>query len=163
MSITTAQLVTLKASILAETNPTFIALRQTGATGQMAEWINGTLVPNQAAWLSSASSVALDEGADYSLFDSIVAGKRDAWALFLRYAPRNMTRARNRKVVTDVWGNATAASVAESILIASTRTITRGEGYLGGVVTATTGTVTALRLAWEGAISNDDVVQAVNA
>ena len=162
MPLTTAQLVTLKAAILAETNPTFVALRQAGATGQMAEWLNGTLAPNQSAWLSSASAMALDEGASYSLFDSIIAGKRDAWALFLRYAPRNMTRARNRKVVTDVWGNAIATSVAESILLASTRPITRGEGYLGGAATATTGTVTALNLAWEGAISNDDVVQAVN-
>ena len=162
MSLTTAQLVTLKAAILAETNATFVALRQAGATGQMAEWINGTLVPNQAAWLSVASSVALDEGASYSLFDTIIAGKRDAWALFLQYAPRNMTRARNRKVVSDVWGNAIAASVAESILLATTRPITRGEGYLGGSATGTTGTVIALNLAWEGSISNDDVVQAVN-
>ena len=162
MSLTTAQLTALKAAILAELNPTFVALRQAGATGQMAEWINGLLVPNQAAWLSSASAAELDDGADYSAFDSIVAGKRDAWALYLRYAPRNMTQTRTRKVVTDVWGNATAASVAESILTAATRKITRGEGYLGGVATATTGTVTALKLAWEGLITNDEVVQAVN-
>jgi hypothetical protein len=162
MSITTTQLVTLKAAILAETNPAFVALRQAGATGQMSDWINGTLVPNQSAWLSSASSMVLDEGADYSLFDSIVAGKRDAWALFLRYAPRDITRFRNRKVIVDIWGPAIAASVAESILLVATRKITRGEGYLGGIVTATTGTVTALRLVWEGSVSNDDVVQAVN-
>jgi hypothetical protein len=37
MSITTTQLVTLKAAILAETNPAFVALRQAGATGQMAD------------------------------------------------------------------------------------------------------------------------------
>jgi len=93
----------------------------------------------------------------------VVAGKRDAWAMFLRYAPRDMSKGRNRKVVTDVWGTATAASVAESVLNAATRKITRGENYLGGSTTVGTGTVTARNLSWEGSITNDDVVQAINA
>lgn len=160
--LTTAQLLALKAAILAETAPAFVAFRAQGATGAMAEWINGTLVPNVLAWKSAATATELDEGADYSAFDSVPAGKRDAWAMFLQYAPRDMSKGRNRKVVTDVWGNATAGSIGESVLQAAARKITRGEGYLGGVATGTTGTVTARNLAWEGLIGNDDVVQAVN-
>lgn len=40
MPLTTAQTVTLKAAILAETDPTFVALRTAGATGAMADWFN---------------------------------------------------------------------------------------------------------------------------
>jgi hypothetical protein len=41
MTLTTAQLQTLKAAINAEADPTFVALRAAGATGAMAEWYNG--------------------------------------------------------------------------------------------------------------------------
>ena len=160
--LTPAQLTTLKAAILTETNAAFVTFRQQGATGAMAEWINGTLQPNVTAWKTAATAAELDEGADYSAFDSVAAGKRDAWAMFLQYAPRDMSKARNRKVVTDVWGNATAGSVGESVLLAATRKITRGEGYLGGTATASTNNVTARSLSWEGSISNDDVIQAIN-
>jgi len=85
MSLTTAQLTTLKAAILAETATAFVTFRQQGATGAMADWINGTLQPNVIAWKSSATATELDEGADYSAFDSVAAGKRDAWAMFLQY------------------------------------------------------------------------------
>jgi hypothetical protein len=160
--LTPAQLVTLKAAIMAETSGAFVTFRQQGATGAMAEWINGTLQPNVIAWKTAATANELDEGADYSAFDSVAAGKRDAWSMFLMYAPRDMSKGRNRKVVTDVWGNATAASIGESVLLAATRKITRGEDYLGGSATGTTGTVTARNLTWEGYLSNDDIVQAIN-
>jgi len=160
--LTPAQLVTLKAAILAETAGAFVTFRQQGATGAMAEWINGTLQPNVIAWKTAATANELDEGADYSAFDSVAAGKRDAWSMFLMYAPRDMSKARNRKVVADVWGNATVASIGESVLLAATRKITRGEDYLGGSATGTTGTVTARNLTWEGYLSNDDIVQAIN-
>ena len=160
--LTSAQLAILKAAILAETAGAFVTLRQQGATGAMAEWINGTLQPNVLAWKTAASANELDEGADYSAFDSVAAGKRDAWSMFLMYAPRDMSKGRNRKVVTDVWGNATAASIGESVLLAATRKITRGEDYLGGSATGTTGAVTARNLTWEGYLSNDDIVQAIN-
>jgi len=160
--LTPAQLITLKAAILAETAGAFVTFRQQGATGAMAEWINGTLQPNVLAWKTAASANELDEGADYSAFDSVAAGKRDAWAMFLQYAPRDMSKGRNRKVVTDIWGNATAASIGESVLLAAARKITRGEGYLGGSTTAATNAVTARNLTWEGQISNDDVIQAIN-
>jgi hypothetical protein len=44
--LTTAQLQTLKAAIVAETDPTFVAYRTNGQTGLMADWYNvsGTFV-----------------------------------------------------------------------------------------------------------------------
>ena len=158
--LTTAQLITLKAAILAEVNPVFVAHRTAGSTGAMADWYN---VPSLIdAWRTQAPAQDLDEASDYSAFDNIVAGKRDAWGLFLRYAPRNMTRLKNRKVVTDVWGNAVAASVSAGILQACTEKATRGENVFGSTP-ATTGTVTAVIRNLPGRIDNNDIVQALGA
>ena len=68
-----------------------------------------------------------------------------------------MSKAKNRTLVTDVWGVATAGSVAESILLGSTRNISRMEKLIGGAATGTTGTVTAKRLSWEGVIDHDEI------
>ncbi len=40
--LTPAQLATIKAAIAAETEPSFVALRDAGSTGQMAAWFNGS-------------------------------------------------------------------------------------------------------------------------
>lgn len=157
--LTTAQLITLKAAILAETNATFVALRQQGATGAMADWLNTASATD--AWRIDVAARDLDEASDYSAFDAVAAGKRDAWALFMLYAPRDMSRNKNRKVVTDVWGNAVASSIAESILQASTEKARRAELVFGGA-SSTTGTVTATKRNWVGLLSNEDVVTAVN-
>jgi hypothetical protein len=159
--MTPAQLQTLKAAIAAETNATFVALRQSGATGAMAEWYNVAISPVQKAWITSQPAADSDDAPDYSTFDTIAAGKRESWAFFLAY-PRDFTRNKVRKWVTDVWGNATAGSSAEAILQAATRNATRGEIVFGGT-TKTTGTVAALELAYVGAIRNEDIIAALAA
>lgn len=159
--LTTAQIATLKTAIAAENDSTFVALRNGGATYDMAQWYNGQYSPATLAWVSACTAKSLDEGSDYSAYDSVAAGKRDAWALFLQFAPRNLAKTKNRKVVTDVWGNATGGSVAESVLQACTRNITRAENLFGGSTTATTGTVTARKLTWEGSLVEYDIVRAL--
>ena len=161
MALTNAQIQTLKAAILAQTAPEFVALRDSGATGAMAEWYNVAINPVQKAWITAQPPQDSDDAPDYSTFDSIYAGKRESWGFFLEY-PRDFTRNKVRKWVTDVWGNATASSNAEAILQAATRNATRGEIVFGGT-TKTTGTVSALELNRAGPLSNEDVVLAVNA
>lgn len=154
--LTNQQYIAFAAAINAE--PDVAAFLAAGDDGSIAAYYN---VPTSTdAWSTNVSPKALDEGADYSTFDSVAAGKRDAWTLFLQYAPRDMSKNKNRKTVTDVWGNATAGSTAEAILNASTRKATRAEALFGGNV-ASTGTVSAKKLTWEGRITNDDVVRAL--
>lgn len=135
--LTAPQLVALKAAILAFTDPEFVVYRDGGNAGQMAVWLNALASPAEAAWNHDAQRRDLDEQANYTTFDGLTAGKRDAWALYLAGFPRDMRRGKNRAAVTDVWGNATAGSTAEAILIAGTRSITRAEKILGGSATAT--------------------------
>lgn len=161
MPLSNARLATLKAAILAETDPVFVALRDGQATPAMADWYNEAASPAELAWGIAVDRRTIDEAATYTSFDSLAAGKRDLWRLFLDGAPRDMGRNKNRNVVTDVWGSATASSIAEAVLQASTRNISRAEKLLGGTTTATTGTVTAKRLAWEGPLQPGDVVDAL--
>lgn len=160
MSLTNAQLTTLKAAINAEADSTFVGYRNSGATGAMADWYN--LPSTTDAWRNDVSAQEIDEASDYSAFDSVAAGKRDAWALFLQYSPRDMAKNKNRKVVADVWGNATGGSIAESILQASVKKASKGEMVYGGT-SGTTGTVTALKRNLVYTFRNEDIVMALAA
>lgn len=161
MPLNNARLATLKAAIIAETDPVFVALRDAEATAAMASWYNQDAAPAEIAWGVSVDRRTLDEAATYTNFDALAAGKRDLWRIFLDGAPRDMGKAKNRNVITDVWGSATSSSIAEAVLHAATRNISRAEKLLGGTTTATTGTVTAKRLTWEGPLLAGDVVDAL--
>ncbi len=151
--MTPAQLSTLKAYILA--TPALAAK----ATGAGADFSGLALDLNadtaQRAWLTQASVDAVDDAPSYTDFDVLSAGKRDSWALFLRTG-RNFTRGKIRSWVTDVWGNATASSNAEKILLAGTEFASVAEVALGGT-TRTTGTVAALERNWIGDVSVQDL------
>jgi hypothetical protein len=122
--------------------------RIAGDTITLLTWLNTARTPTILAWRVDMQSQELDEAANYTLYDGLTAGKRDEWAIFLRF-PRSMARNKNRGVVTDVWGAATANSVAEGILQASTYPATNAQNALGGT-SKTTGTVTASDLNYTG-------------
>lgn len=158
--LTSAQIVTLRAAILAETDPQVVQWR-TPATrddNSLTVWLNGT--SSTLAWKKEADALALDDAPDYSTYDTLAAGKRDSWALFREY-PRDFGRNKVRKWITDVWGNATAGSNSEAILQAGTEFARRAEVYLGGS-SKTTGTVSALDRSFVGEVDIDDVSAALN-
>lgn len=161
MGLTSQQITALRTAIHAETDPSVVQWRNpaTRDDGSLRTWLNQPSAT--LAWGENVASKALDEGADYSTFDSIAAGKRDAWAIFLQYGPRDMSKNKNRKVVTDVWGNATGGSTAEAILQAATLLATHAEAYLGGN-SGSTGTVTAIKRNWVGVVTLDEVAAILN-
>lgn len=161
--MTPEQLSTLKAAILAETDVDFVGYRTNGQTTLMAAWFNVEANPAIKAWRTSVPPEDSDEATPWANFDSIAqAGKRDSFLhAFMRY-PRNYARGAVRKWITDVWGNATVGSNAGTILItAGQRNITRGEAVLGGSTQASTNAVSALKLAWEGSITDVDISAAL--
>lgn len=159
MALTTAQLQTLKAAIAAETDADFVAARTNGQTPLMTAFFNGEKSPAVSAWRSSVPPQDSDEATPWTNFDSIAqAGKRDSYVhAFMRY-PRDYTKNAMRKWITDVWGNAAVGSNAEAILRgAGLRNITRAESILGGSNQASTNTVSALKLTWEGPLTDADI------
>jgi hypothetical protein len=159
MSLTKNQLQALKAAIAAD--PVFGTLPQTADNADfIARELNKDADPVVKAWGAAVLPQASDEAPDYSTFDALQAGKRDSWGFFLARA-RNFGRNKVRKWITDVWGNATANSNAEAILLAGTENASRAEVIFGGN-SKTTGTVTALDRSWIGDLSLQDVQDAWN-
>lgn len=157
--LTPTQLATLKAAILAETDPTFVTYRTNGQTPLMAEWLNAAASPEVLAWRKGVPPQDSDEATPWVNFDNITqVGKRDSYVhAFMRYS-RDYTKASIRKWITDVWGNASAGSDAAAILLgAGQRPITRVEAILGGSTTATTNSVSGLKLDWEGPVTDRDI------
>jgi hypothetical protein len=160
MDLNQAQLLTLKAAIAAETNATFVGYRTTGQTGAMANWYN--VISNTDAWNTSVDKNQLNAVSTYTNYDTIAAGKRDAWSLFLGSAPQDMSQGKLRNTVTDVWGPIVAASVGEEILKGCRRKSTRGENVFGGTV-ASTGTVSATKLDVIGQMTDQNILDALAA
>ena len=142
MELNNAQKQTMKTYILSQPDLAAVAVGINTDYQALVNLLNADANPATNAWRTDVSVDELDEAPDYSTFDSIAAGKRDSWDFFLRRS-RNMTRNKVRKWITDVWGNATANSNAEAILLAGIEKASRAEVALGGN-TKTTGTVSGL-------------------
>lgn len=186
--LTTAQLTTLKAGILAETDPTFVALRDSGATGAMADWLNG-FHATQKAWKKSAQWVDIMSAIDGAKYTPSVANMpvdtaglcRLVGILIKLTAQQNMiigmqggldatdagTTAWMLDTVTGVQSGASGATVAPggaqgvNVANALARSATRAEA-LFVASTAVFGTVSAALLSFEGDVSDADVVAAIN-
>lgn len=142
--LTAPQLATVCTAVKA--NPTANAARIAGDTVALMAWLNGARTPAVAAWYTAAPGALIEQAPSYTTYDSVVAGKRDSWVMFLRN-DRDFTRAKTRNWVVDVWGAAIAASNAEAVLLAGTFNATNTQHSLGGT-TRTTGTVSALDLVY---------------
>jgi hypothetical protein len=161
MALTPAQLTTLKAAILADTDAGVVAARAIRNDTALVAWCNS---PGPVdAWQDAMTALALFEDAtDVAKFDGLTAGKRDAWDLMLRFAPIDFSRQKNRKAAQDVWGNTDSVAVLQ----ACRRKATRAEVYITpniGGNQATTNTVTALKLNWTGMVSLNELSDALNA
>lgn len=151
----TAQIATLKTFVFSSNDPAIIAARTAGATYDISLLLSATATPTTNAWRVAVPAADLDNAATYTTYDSLTQGKRDEWAIFLAYSPRDMSKVKNRSVVTDVWGAATASSIAEAILTAGVEPANVAEVAIGGAV-RTTGTVSALARNYVGSVSQED-------
>ena len=150
-----AQRATLKTAILADGA---LAPLTTGATTNfngLKDLLNAPANPATLAWRLSVMPAEIDDAPDYTTFDAISAGKRDSWFAMLAF-PRDFTRNKTRKWVTDIWGNATAASNAEAVLQGATESATKAQVIISGA-TKTTGTVTAIDRNFYGQVVLDDI------
>lgn len=153
--LTNTQKTTLAAALRAETNQGVIDAVAISNITFLVEWCNGESATD--AWNTAVSGSQLFEYTDVTKFDGLTAGKRDAWRLMLDFSPIDMSRAKNRRAVQDVWGNTDSVPILQDMR----RKATRGEAYLGGS-SATTNTVTALKLNYVGSLSIDDIATALN-
>jgi len=153
--LTLAQETTLVNALKASTDQTLVPLVAARDNVLIADWLN--TLSTTTVWNEAMSARDLFEAMDVTKFDSVLAGKRESWRLFLDFAPHDFGKPAIRKVIEDVWG--TTDGVA--ILQACTRKDPNGELMLGGS-TETRNTVSALDLNKEGPFSVNDVSIAFN-
>lgn len=158
MALTAQQLAALKAAIQADA--TAGPMRVQGDTASLLAWCNGAKAPAQAAWRVNVGIQDSDEAVDYSTYDTLSAGKRDSWNIFLKFN-RSFARTKVRKWITDVWGAATAGSNGAAILAAGTESATNAQVALGGAV-KTTDTVSALDRNYTDLVTQSEANQLVN-
>jgi hypothetical protein len=153
--LTPAQLATLRTFVANSADAAIVAARQAGATYDLTTLLNAAHAPATSAWRTEVAAQVLDDAATYTTYDGKTQGKRDEWSILLQYAPRDMSRDKNRNVVVDVWGNANAGSVGEAILQACVESATVAQVAIGGS-NKTTGTVTALARDFTGQVTQDE-------
>ena len=156
--LTTAQKTILKAAIAAELDPVFVALRQEGGTGQMAEWFNQPSAT--VVWKTSVPKNEVGKAFQATALAAITAGNNDKLANLAAWNDvTDPSRADQRGFFNDVFSVAAGASTRTALDALWRRFATRGERIFA-VGTGTT--LAPSTLEFEGQIMNDDVVRAVN-
>ena len=159
--MTPSQLTTLKSAILAETDPAFVALRTAGAVGAMADWYNqpSTFVVRKPTVESSAIGPALN----YVAVSNLTTANRDKATTFLTLNPLSFSPTADIESYWDTtFGGALGGEGANTRAALQSlwrRLATRGEKLFA---TGTGTTVAPGALVFEGSVTIDDVVQAIN-
>ena len=190
MPLTTqAQLTTLRNAIEAETDPVFVSYRNEGATGLMAQWFNLPTSPAHVVWSTNAEvnslldAIAFDQYTPSQQPSDATAAISSARLLAIQTKQMNLqnmtigrerincSRNRVREGLLDAVlnipsgnnGALRSAAGADGIrlLNAMTRAALRGERIFA-TTSSTTGVLTAFNLGYEGIITDQDVVLALN-
>lgn len=126
--LTTAQLITLKAAIMAETDPTFVALRvATNETG-MAAWYNADTVPVFVAWRTTVTIRDTGQafnGAEWAGMTSANHTRLQTVAQYL--TSYNASLADVRAMFNDIWSGAGGILTRASLLALWKRPARRAE------------------------------------
>lgn len=166
MALTPEQLPTLKAAILAETDPVFVEYRQQGATGAMGEWFNAEASPAYWVWRTALSkrSVTSELSPDGTSFSwtsliSRSAGEQFVWAqVWNSTLECNPSLLNVRQAFADIFSGGTGAATRAHLLAMSRRTATRGQKLFASG-SGTTGAPSLMSV--EGDITNTDIVNAI--
>lgn len=158
--LTTGQLQTLKAAILAETNTTFVALRAANDETGMADWLNAA-----STFIVWRTSVTQDEimqnGFDWTRVDNLSFGKARIWEWMFNNEARaiNPSNSNVRAGIESVWvGTAADLAVRASVYAHCKRAASRAERVFA------TGTGTDASpglLGWEGYVTAQTVSDAL--
>ena len=160
MALTPQQLATLKAHINGSTDPDVVAARAIRNDTELARLYNLPASPVVNAWLREASARQIFEATNVNLFDSVAAGKRDAWRMLMDFAPADFGRNARRNTVLDVW-SAQTANQRNAILNSLTEQATVAQVALGGTNDTAEGVTAFTRNFW-GQVTIDDIGRAMN-
>lgn len=167
--LTTEQLATLKAAILAETDAAFVAARTAGATGAMADFYNQTASPAFYVWRKSLSRHEIltgtsDGGTTFAwaggAYITRSQGERDAFReMFNSTGSVDPSLASIQAAFADIFSGTGGAGNRAHITAMSRRPATRAERLFA----TGTGSKAAPGVAvYEGTVSGDEISLALS-
>lgn len=166
--MTPAQLQTLKTAIANETDAAFVQLRNAGATGAMAEFFNQPAVPDYWVWRTNVAradiyhTVSPDGTSwNWTTYKNQSQTEQGAWVQMFMGDLANFALPNLRAGVAAIFtGSAQANAQREHCLAIGRRLAKRGERLFA---TGTGSTASPATMAFEGNVTNDDVVGALSA
>lgn len=152
-------LAVLKAAILAETDPAFVAARDAGATGEMAAFYNVEATPAFYVWRSNYTAEQITAAIDAGItqVDALTANKRQV-LLWWSERSHDARLAQTQAAIADMCGSQNTLKAA--VYAGAKRKLKRGEKLFatgGSGAESTPATAT-----FEGSIRNEDIVLALN-
>ena len=155
--MTPAQLATLKAAILAETDATFVTHRTAGATGLMQQWFNAasTFVVWKARVTVAETGIAINS----SELAGLTTANTNRLSVLAAYSGGqfNPSIADVRSGFNDVFGGAGGVNTRAALLALWKRFATRAEKLFA---TGTGSDAAPGLLVFEGSVSEYEIVQA---
>ena len=160
MALTTQQLQTLKAAIMAETDPEFVGYRDAGATGAMAQWFNGA--STFIVWRTRVQTAEVGSAVNYIAVEAMTDANRNRINTFYAMNPVSFEP---RSDIRTYWDNTFSGALGgqgqatrDALTALWRRAATRGEKVYA---TGTGTTLSPGTLVFEGRISENDVVAAI--
>ena len=165
MNLTQPQLVTLKANINAEIDPTFVGYRSTGQTGAMANWYN--VDSSFIVYKPRVPTLDIGAAVNYVAVEAMVASSQNALSLFYTMNPSDFapTRSDQRSYLANTFSGALGGqgqASRDALEALYRRPALRGEKvYVTG--TGTTVAPGALDATANGQMTNQNILDALAA
>lgn len=138
---------TLRAAIIASTVPVVVAARTAHDSQALADYYSADASPAVPAWSTNVDSQTMFGALNIANYDSVLAGKRDAFRLMMEFAPVDATKNQIRKGIVDIFVAADAAAMLNAMTVNANNL----EVVFGGNSPASGG-VTALKRNYVGDI-----------
>lgn len=150
MQHTPEELALLKAAVLA--NQTALAARDAGDVATLLAWLNAPTATS--AWKVTVLASELFGSLTINTYDSITAGKRDAFNLLLQYGPVNASKQAIRNGLADIFNVVGAytdsGQLAKMLNGACVEFASNAQVALGYTTPAPVGGVTAIKRVFSG-------------
>jgi hypothetical protein len=160
--LTNAQLLTLKAAILAETDPTFVAFRNAGDEFSMAAWFNENTSPAFIVWKSSVSLTAIGDKINGTELEGLASLPMTRLQTIALFSPGgvNPSLADRRAFFDGVFSGTGGQNTRAALLALWKRTARRYEKLYA---TGTGSDASPATLVIEGAIDSSHITEALEA
>lgn len=159
MALTSAQQATLKAHILANTDPVVVQALASGDAGAIANEYNKNASPDFTVWRTLITRDEIRQNTVWTEYIGRSQGERDCYRLIIEDASVNPSNSNIRQAFTDIFSGPSGATSRAQLAAASKRLASLVEKIFA---TGTGSDADPGLLVYEGPITYQEIGQALN-